>query len=168
MNKSYQLLFFILVFILQLTVSRFINLGPFIFICFVPMIISTIPLTDSPQRVMFVSFVFALLFDILSDGVIGLNAATAVFVALLRKPMYMWLANADRQDKTYIASIHTLGFSKYFKYITGVVALYMLVYILFDCMTFRNFGFIVLKFLISTAVNLGLSVLISSSFINRR
>lgn len=168
MSKAYHIVFCILVFILQLVVSRFLNFGPFIYVCFIPLVLSTIQLTDTPQRTMFISFLFALLFDLLSDGVLGLNASAAVIVAVLRKPMYRWLVNADRQDRTVVPLISDIGLVKYIKYLSAVVVLYLFIYILFDCISFRPFGFILLKLIISTVVNVFLSLVISSSFLNRR
>ena len=167
-NRAHDILFVFLVFLLQLALSRFVNLGAYVFICFIPLIITVIPLTDSPQRTMILSFAVALLFDFLSDGVMGLNSAAAVVAAALRKPLYRAFVNRDRQDKTSVPTAALVGTGKYLNYLTSVVAVYMLVYIALDCISFRPLSFVALKFLVSTIVNSALSLLVSVSFLNRR
>lgn len=167
MNKPANVIFFVLVFLLQLIISNYLNLGPYVFICLVPFMIMNLPLQMRPQAVLLVAFGVGLLLDILSDGVAGLNAAAAVAAAAPRKFFYLTMVNSDRQDAIGIAVPGTVGVGKYLKYAAAVTAVYLAVYIALDCISFRPFSFILAKFAASTLANLALALVLGLSFQNR-
>ena len=85
MSRLRSILFFILVFLLQLAISNYLNLGPWITISLIPFLIVQIPLQRSPHVVMLAAFGLGLLLDWLSAGVLGLNAFAAVMSAAPRR-----------------------------------------------------------------------------------
>ena len=102
MNKSHSILFFVLVFLLQVAISDFLHLGPWVTVCVLPFLILQIPLSRTPHAVMLSAFGLGLLLDFLSAGALGLNAFAAVMAAAPRRFLYRILVNNDRQDKTEI------------------------------------------------------------------
>lgn len=168
MSKLTDILFFLLVFLLQVVITDYLHLGPFVYICLIPFLIIHIPFTRQPYLVLIAAFGIGLMLDLLADGVAGLNASAAVAAAASRRLLYRQLVNRDRQDKTEVPSLSGIGLPKYIKYAAAVTAVYMAVYMLFDCFSFRPFGFILLKFLISTILNTGLALVMDLSFQNRR
>lgn len=168
MNKLADILFFVLVFLLQVILTDYLHLGPFVYLCLIPFLILHIPFSRRPHVVLLVAFGMGLALDLLSDGVAGLNAAAAVAAAASRQLLYRTLVNRDRQDQTEVPVPASLGLGKYLKYAIAVTAVYMAVYVLFDCLSFRPFGFVLLKFLASTLVSTGLGLLMTLSLQNRR
>ena len=168
MNKLADILFYFLVFLLQVIITDYLHLGPFLFICLIPFLILNIPQSRQPQLVLVIAFGMGIMRDLLSDGVIGLNAAAAVAAAATRKPFYRLLVNRDRQDQTEWSAPATIGIPKYLKYAAAVTAVYLAVYVAFECISFRPAGFILLKFALSTVVDTALALLLGLSLRNRR
>lgn len=160
MSKRGNLLFFVLVFLLQLIIADYLHLGPWVSLTLIPFLIVSIPLSRSPHAVMLAAFGLGLGLDILSAGVLGLNAFAAVLAAAPRKFFYRTLVNADRQDKTEVPLPAETGLVKYIKYLTAVLAIYLAAYILLDCVSVRPPAFLAVKFAVSTVASLALSLLL--------
>lgn len=168
MKKPADLIFFALVFLLQLIVSDYLHLGPWISICLIPFLILHISLSRSPHAVMLIAFALGLGLDVLSDGVPGLNAFAAVTAAAPRKLFYRFFVNSDRQDKTEVPLLKEIGFVKYLKYLVSVTAVYTAAYTLLDCVSFRPVQFIFVKFAASTLVSTLVSLLLAAAVQNNR
>jgi hypothetical protein len=167
MNKAGDILFFALLFILQLVISDYVHLGPWVCLTLIPLLILSIPLSHSPHAVLLIAFALGLGLDVLSDGVPGLNAFAAVLAAAPRKFFYRILVNADRQDKTEVPKIREVGLMKYLRYLGILTAIYLLAYIVLDCVSFRPPLFLLGKFIISWVASTALCLLLSLSLQNR-
>ena len=167
MSKFSNILFFVLVFLLQLVITDYLHLGPWITVNLLPFLILLIPLQRSEYIVMLSAFGLGLLLDILSGGVLGLNAFAAVVSAGPRKMLYRLLVNRDRKVPTEIPLIGNIGWAKYLKYLLALTALYMAAFILLDCVSVRPLGFILVRFAASTLASTGLELLLALSFQNR-
>lgn len=165
-SRTYNILSVALVFILQLAVNDFLHLGPYVFICLIPAVIATLPVSTRPQTAMLEAFLLGLLFDLLSDGVPGLNAASATLAASLLKPIYKHTITTERQNKPEV-SISRVGFLKVLHYTALVTGIYLLAYILIDCAGIRSALFIAIKFVISLIINVALAMLFNSILFNR-
>lgn len=168
MKKSADILFFVLVFLLQLALTDYLHIGPWITLSLIPFLILHIPLPRSPQFVMLVAFALGLGLDLLSDGVPGLNAFAAVMAAAPRKALYRMFVNSDRQDKTDVPRLDDTGLVKYLKYLLALTAVYLAAYTLLDCISFRPLDFILIKFAASTAASTALALLLAVPLQNRR
>lgn len=166
-NDNHRTIFFTMVFIIQLIISNYVHLGPYVYICLLPLIIAGMPMKWRPSFVMIVSFGLGLLLDLLSDGTLGLNAGAAVFCSALRKQSYRLIISRDRQDKTIYVSPKTAGTVKFFSFLVTGIITYTLAYVLLDCLDFRGIVFIFFKFIASSLVNVVLILLLSVSFLNR-
>ena len=167
MNKTGDIFFFVLLFLLQLVLSDYVHLGPWVCLSIIPLLILCIPLSRSPHAVLLIAFALGLGLDILSDGVPGLNAFAAVLAAAPRKFFYRILVNADRQDKTEVPKIREVGLMKYLKYLGVIMAIYLAAYILVDCVSFRPPVFLLGRFLISWVASTALCLLLSLPLQNR-
>ena len=167
MSKSHNILFFILVFLLQLAVSNYLNLGPWVMVTLVPFLILQLPLPRSPHVVMLSAFGLGLLLDLLSAGVLGLNAFAAVMAAAPRKVLYRLLVNGDRQDATWIPLLRDVGPGKYGRYLLALTAIYLAAFILLDCVSVRPLGFILVKWVASTLASTAAGLLLAYAFQRR-
>lgn len=168
MKKPADILFFILVFILQLVLSDYVHPGPWVYLCLVPFLLMCIPLTRSPHVAMLLAFAIGLGVDVLSNGVPGLNAFAAVLAVAPRKFFYRLLVNADRQDRTEIPLPRETGMVKYLKYLGVLTAIYLAGYIALDCISFRPAHFILLKFAASWAAAMVAALLLTLPLQNRK
>jgi len=167
MSKSHSILFFILVFLLQLALSNYLHLGPWIMVSLVPFLILQLPLRRSPHVVLLSAFGLGLLLDLLSAGVLGLNAFAAVMAAAPRKMLYRLIVNNDRQDETWIPLLRDAGTIKYGKYLFALTAIYLAAFILLDCVSVRPFGFILVKWVASTLASTAAGLLLAYAFQRR-
>ena len=167
MKRPADIVYCILLFLLQLVISDYVHLGPWITLCLLPLLILQIPRSRRPHVVMLIAFGLGLGLDILSDGVPGLNAFAAVLAAAPRKFFYRLLVNADRQDKTEVPLLRETGLLKYLKYLGVLTAIYLAAYTLVDCISVRPLGYIAAKFLISWVASTALCLLLALPIQNR-
>ena len=167
MKRPADIIYCILLFLLQLVISDYVHLGPWITLCLLPLLILQIPRSRSPHVVMLIAFGLGLGLDILSDGVPGLNAFAAVLAAAPRKFFYRLLVNAVRQDKTEVPLLRETGLLKYLKYLGVLTAIYLAAYTLVDCISVRPLGYIAAKFLISWVASTALCLLLALPIQNR-
>lgn len=167
MKRPADIIYCTLLFLLQLVISDYVHLGPWITLCLLPLLILQIPRSRSPHVVMLIAFGLGLGLDILSDGVPGLNAFAAVLAAAPRKFFYRLLVNADRQDKTEVPLLRETGLLKYLKYLGVLTAIYLAAYTLVDCISVRPLGYIAAKFLISWVASTALCLLLALPIQNR-
>ena len=169
MNKNFHTAVMItLVIIFQLMINNFINPGPYIFISLVPFAVSLIPRNTPINLTIFLCFVIGLTVDIFSRGVIGVNAAAATAISVLRAPIYRITINRDRQDLTPIPEIRQCGFTKYLSYISIVCLAYMFIYCSLESMGVRSVLFFIPQFLISSAASIILSCCFSLTVSSRQ
>jgi hypothetical protein len=166
-SKLGDILFYILLFILQIILNDLINLGPYVYLCIFPLIIINLPMEWGAGKSMIAAFIIGLLLDMLSDGVLGLNAAASVLIAAARLPLYKLTINGNTTDQIPTPSIKSAGLGKYINFVSILYALFLIVYVFFDCLGFRPFLFVLLKIVISTAASVLLTVIISFTFLNR-
>lgn len=167
MKRPADIIYCFLLFLLQLVISDYVHLGPWITLCLLPLLILQIPRSRSPHVVMLIAFGLGLGLDILSDGVPGLNAFAAVLATAPRKFFYRLLVNADRQDKTEVPLLRETGLLKYLKYLGVLTAIYLAAYTLVDCISVRPLGYIAAKFLISWMASTALCLLLALPIQNR-
>ena len=161
MKRGSDIFYLVLLFLLQLVISDYVHLGPWVCLCILPLLLVHIPLSRSPHAAMLIAFALGLGLDILSDGVPGLNAFAAVLAVTPRKFFYRLIVNADRQDKTEVPYIDHVGLVKYLKYLGVLTAIYLAAYILVDCVSLRPAGFILGKFVISWVASTLLCLLLA-------
>ena len=167
-NNFHTAVMITLVIIFQLMINNFINPGPYIFISLVPFAISLIPRNTPINLTIFLCFVIGLTVDIFSRGVIGVNAAAATAISVLRAPIYRITINRDRQDITPIPEIRKCGFVKYLSYISIACLAYMLIYCSLESMGVRSFLFFIPQFLLSSAASIILSCCFSLTVSSRQ
>lgn len=162
-----KILFAILIFVLQVVICDYVNLGPYVYICLLPLIFIIIPRSLDVKLLMLIGFGAGILLDLMSDGVVGLNAAASVLSASFTKFFYGIFIGGDRQDTVTIPTPSNAGWARYLKFVSAVVLLYMFVYVIFDGFGYRPFFFLLLRLVASVVANVVLISLISSSILDR-
>ena len=105
MNTFKYIFGFVVILILQLLCSNFINLWPIIYIAVIPLLVILLPPDINTCILMLCAFAIGLLTDALCDGILGLNAACCVLVAACRnmitRPMRRYDIQTEELDLNY-------------------------------------------------------------------
>lgn len=87
MRKSGFWAAYLLLLLAQLLLSNFFNLTPYLMLAILPVMVLCIPIRVGPVGAMLIAFATGLVTDLLSEGLLGLNAFALVPVAALRFPI---------------------------------------------------------------------------------
>lgn len=166
-GKLWNIILYVLIFILQVLIANYVDIGAYVYICIIPLLIFGIPMKTNINVTMLAAFGIGLLLDIFSSGVMGLNAASATMLAALRGPIFRHTVNKEHRYSTDVPSIRNIGLNNYLVYISLGTLVYLTTYTLLDCASFRPFLFIVFRIVISLVINVALIAIISNSIIDR-
>ena len=159
-NQNFGLLF-VLVLICQIILCNYTHLGPFIMLTMLPAMILCIPTGISTITCMLIAFAAGLATDFLAEGLLGLNAAALLPVALARKGIIRIFLGEDIIARKDSFSVRKTGLGKVSLALLSATALFLAVYIFLDGAGTRPFWFSLSKFGASLACNwlIGLGVI---------
>lgn len=166
-ENLWNIILYLLIFILQVFIANYIDIGAYVYICLIPLVLFGIPMNINNNVTMIAAFVIGLLLDLFSSGVMGLNAASATMLAALRAPIYNLTVNKDRRYSVNVPSIRSIGLNNYLVYTSLGTLIYLTTYTLLDCASFRPLPFIILRIAVSLIINEVLIAIISNSIIDR-
>ncbi len=162
-----QILSYAVVILLQVIVNNHVNLGPMIYICLIPLLVIYLPLDQRPYISLIIAFGLGLIIDILSDGVLGLNAGAATLIALVYKPLFYPVFQKNNYSKKYIPPIAESDIWHHTLYLAIILAIYFLFYIAFDGLTKTTLPASLVRYAVNIAVNLAAAVLVDVTLFNR-
>ena len=154
--------------IIQIVLSGYVNVGPYIYLCCLPLIVIYLPLYQETSLSMLIAFGCGLLMDILCDGIVGLNAAAAVALAALRKPIFAAFFTKDNIERAVIPTIRETGVFRHVNFIFTSLMVFFLVYICLDSVGMESIQTTVLRLVLSCAANLVLILAIDYFMFNTR
>ena len=159
-TQNFGLLYFLLI-LGQMVLCNFACFGPYVMLTMLPAMILCIPLTVSTPLCMILAFVSGLSVDWLSEGLIGINAAAAVPVALMRKPLIRFFLGEDLIIRKDGFSIRKNGAGKISVMLSAALMIFLAIYIFLDGAGTRPFWFCASRFFASLAANLILSLIVA-------
>lgn len=121
-----------LMLICQIVLCNFSPIGPYIMLSMLPAMILCMPLTVSTIGCMFIAFGSGLAVDWLSEGLIGINAASLLPVALARKGIIRIYFGEDLINRNDSFSFNKYGTAKVSAAILTSLALFLAVYVMLD------------------------------------
>lgn len=160
--------FYAALLIIQIVLSGYVNVGPYIYLCCLPLIVIYLPLYQETSLSMLIAFGCGLLMDILCDGIVGLNAAAAVALAALRKPIFAAFFTKDNIERAVIPTIRETGVFRHVNFIFTFLMVFFLVYICLDSVGMESIQTTVLRLVLSCAANLVLILAIDYFMFNTR
>lgn len=116
----------------QVILCNYAALGPYIMLTMLPAMIMCIPTTVSTAACMLIAFASGLAVDWLSEGLIGLNAAAAVPVALIRNGAVKIFLGEDLITRGDRFSIKKNGLFKIAVVMFTALVVYLGIYIFLD------------------------------------
>ena len=161
-----RILFYLIMLAVQIVLSDHVNIGPYIYLCCLPLLVLSLPLYQDTAVSMVLAFLLGLVVDILCDGIIGLNAAAAVALAAVRKPLYAAFFSKDSLERAYIPTMQETGFIRHFNFILASVVVYFLVYICLDSAGMESLQTTLLRLLLSCVSNAAVILLLDYSLFN--
>lgn len=160
MNQHFGILY-ILLLICQLILCNYSPLGPYIMLTMLPAMILCVPLTISTIGCMFIAFGSGLAVDWLAEGLIGINAASLIPVALARKTIIKIFLGEDLITRKDSFSFNKYGTSKVSAAIITSIAIFLAMYIMLDGAGTRPLWFNTVSFLASLLCNWLLGLLVT-------
>ena len=158
-SQNFGLLYILLV-IGQVIMCNYTQLGPYVMLTMLPAMVLCIPTGIKPSLCMIIAFSSGLAADWLSEGLLGLNAAALLPVALARKGIIRIFLGEDIINRNDSFSIRKNGISKVSFALITVTSIFLAFYIFLDGAGTREFSFSFTRFIVSLACNwiLGLIV----------
>ena len=160
-GQNFGLLFFLLV-IGQVILCNFPNLGPYITLSLLPAMILCVPLTVSTPMCMLLAFATGLSVDWLSEGLIGINAAALIPVALMRKPLIRFFLGEDIITRSDSFSIRKNGAGKISTILLLSILIFLSIYIFLDGAGTRPLEFNAIRLGVSLVCNYLLALVVTN------
>ena len=130
-TQNFGLLFFMMV-LGQMVLCNFAGFSPFITLTMLPAMIFCVPLTVSTPLCLLLAFATGLSVDWLSEGLIGINAASLVPVALMRKPLIRFFLGEDLITRSDSFSFRKNGIGKISLVLIVSLLIFLGIYVFLD------------------------------------
>lgn len=130
-NQNFGLLY-VLMLLCQIALCNYSPLGPYIMLSMLPTMVFCIPLKVSTTMCMFIAFLSGLAVDWLSEGLIGINAAALLPVALARNGIIRIFFGEDLLSRSDSFSFGKFGTVKISAALMTAIAIFLAVYIVLD------------------------------------
>ena len=157
-TQNFGLYFFLMV-LGQMALCNFADFSPYIMLSMLPAMIICVPLTVSTPLCMALAFGTGLSVDWLSEGLIGINAAALLPVALARQTFIRIFLGEDIINRKDSFSIRKNGIGKVSIAMAAAYMLFLGIYIFLDGAGTRPFWFCAARFGVSLIVNMSLAFL---------
>lgn len=167
MNWLKYIYAFVVILVLQILCSEFINLWPMLYIAVIPLMVILLPPSVSTYLVMLCGFIIGLLTDALSDGVLGLNAACCTLVGacknMITKPMLKYDIHSEEFDME--SGVFRKG--KLILLLFLCYLLFFVPYVLLDGAGASGALFLVIRIVVNIVANVAISYLLTRLWIRR-
>ena len=130
-TQNFGLIYFLLI-LGQMILCNFAGFTPYVMLSMLPAMVICIPLTVSTPMCMLIAFATGLSVDWLSEGLIGINAAALVPVALMRKPLIRFFLGEDLIVRSDNFSIRKNGVGKISLVLGVAILIFLDIYIFLD------------------------------------
>lgn len=160
MKKSGFWLIYIILLLAQLLLSTYANFTPYVMVTLLPVMVLCIPIRVDTILAMVVAFASGLSVDLLSEGLLGLNALALVPVAFARNSIIRLIFGGELFAREEDFSIHRNGFWKVLVAIVLSLSLFLAVYIWADGAGTRPLLFNAIRFGASLVAGTLLSLLV--------
>lgn len=146
----------------QMILCNFAGFTPYVMLSMLPAMVICIPLTISTPLCMLIAFATGLSVDWLAEGLIGLNAAALVPVALMRKPLIRFFLGEDLIVRSDSFSIKKNGAGKISLVLAVAILIFMGIYIFLDGAGTRPVWFNLARLGASLACNYILALIVTN------
>lgn len=160
MRKSGFYLVYALLLIVQMVISNYFHLTPYVMLSILPVMVLCLPIRIPPVGTMVIAFVTGLLVDLLSEGLLGINALALVPVAFARNGILRMIFGGELFARNEDFSASRNGFGKVAVAILIAQAIFLAVYVWADSAGTRPGWFNALRFGASLAAGFAVSLIV--------
>ena len=157
--KNRFVLTFVLLVIAQMLMCNYFHFTPYIMLTILPIMVFCIPTRVSVFWTLIIAFVTGLAVDYFAEGIIGLNAAALLPVAILRRTLIEAIFGPEPFEQEENITVKKYGLAKVSLAIFIITAIFLLIYNIADCAGTRPFIFILAKVCLSLLASYILSLL---------
>lgn len=158
----------LIIFIVQALTSNYLNISVYVHICLLPAIILSLPYRYKTIRIMVIAFLIGLGLDLMTDGILGLNAAALTAMAFTRNFFLSRLVNEKNVDINDVPRIKVMGFGPFSAYVFLSCLVLFLIYIPLETMSFDHFIFKLIRIVSGVVSNTLLIIILSAAIKFRR
>lgn len=144
---------YLLLLVAQILLWNFFNFSQYLMIVFLPVMILMMPINRSTNTTLILAFICGFVVDFFADGHLGLTAAALLPVALLRRPIIMFVFGNELFSRGENLSTKRQGWEKLIIATALATAVFLLAYIFIDSAGTRAFWVDVVKFFSSLIVS---------------
>lgn len=159
MRKKTFWIAYILLLATQLLISNYFRFTPYIMLSILPVMVLCITTRLDTLWTLLIAFATGLTVDLLSEGVLGLNALALVPVAFFRKPIIQLIFGKELFARKEDFTLRSSGFAQVGLALLLAQALFLALYIWADGAGMRPFSFNLYRFLASLGAGFLLSLL---------
>lgn len=160
-TQNFGLLFFLMV-LGQMILCNFAGFSPYIMLTMLPAMIVCVPLSINTPICLALAFATGLSVDWLSEGLIGINAASLVPVALMRKPLIRFFLGEDLITRNDSFSFRKNGIGKISLVLIASLLIFLGIYIFLDGAGTRPTWFNLTRMGISLLCNYVLALIVTN------
>ena len=157
--KNRFVLTYVLLVIAQMLLCNYFHFTPYIMLTILPIMVFCIPTRVSVFWTLIIAFVTGLAVDYFAEGIIGLNAAALLAVAILRRTLIEAIFGPEPFEQEENITVKKYGLAKVSLAIFIITAIFLLIYNIADCAGTRPFIFILAKVCLSLLASYILSLL---------
>ena len=157
--KNRFVLTYVLLVIAQMLLCNYFHFTPYIMLTILPIMVFCIPTRVSVFWTLLIAFVTGLAVDYFAEGIIGLNAAALLPVAILRRTLIEAIFGPEPFEQEENITVKKYGLAKVSLAIFIITAIFLLIYNIADCAGTRPFIFILAKVCLSLLASYILSLL---------
>lgn len=143
----------VLLVIIQMVITNFIYLGPYITISILPFTILMMPLGWRTWQILLGAAAVSVPVDLLAEGVLGMNMAALLPTVFVRQWMIFLYTPANQRDREGLISSEWLGNIRLILMIALMLATFLFIYTILECAGTRPMSFVCFKFIISLVIN---------------
>lgn len=160
-NQHFGILYFLLV-IGQMIICNYFQFTPYVVISILPAMILCMPLTIRTPLCMTIAFATGLSVDWLAEGLIGINAACLVPVALARRTIIRIFLGEDLIARSDSFTFKKNGIGKISIALFTALSLFFGLYVFLDSAGTQPTSFNLIRFAASVAASFILSLLVTA------
>ncbi len=150
---------YVLLLLAQLLISNYFHVTPYVMLTLLPVMVLCIPLRIGTIGAMLIACLTGLTIDILSEGVLGLNALALVPVAYIRKGLVNLIFGPELFARKADFSVARYGFAKVATALLLSLLLFLVIYIWADGAGTRPLWFNGIRLAASLATSFLVSIL---------
>ncbi len=153
--------------IIQMLINEFVNIWPMIYIAIFPLFIFALPFKLNGSLLMICAFTYGLIIDILTEGIIGINASALLAITIFKNPIVHITV-----PKSVIEKSPTLICNEIYLWKQAIIyfllfTIYFTVYIPLDSIGSFSLLYVFIRFALNIIINVVLALFVGNILVKQ-